>query len=315
MQQVELHRHLDVSLRVSTLLALAKDLGLEAQSTSIESFREKVFIRKPLDSLSTVLATFELFQKVLVTPETLERIGFEGVEDCYEEGSEAVEFRYSPGFAYHYSKFSWQDLHDALLRGIERACQKYPIRVGLICIASRDQGIESAEKTAEFFIKNQKSFVGFDLAGPEIEFPNRQFKPVFDRLRLENANITVHAGEAAGPENIWSAIEDLGAVRIGHGIRSIEDPKLMDVLRDQKICLEICPTSNYLTRSVESLAAHPLPELKRHGIPVSINTDDPGVFETTLPHELEICRSEMKLTEVEILSCLADAAKHSFLNL
>jgi len=312
--QTELHRHLDVSLRASTILHLAQERGLEAQSTRLESFCEKLLLKQPLKDLSAVLHTFSLFQKILDRPEVLEQVAFEVVEDCWNEGTRKLELRFSPGFITEFNGLSWQELLDALERGIQKALLDYPtIRVGLICIASRDLGPESAEKTVEFYLKNQKRLIGLDLAGNETMYPLETFESTFKKAIQSGANITIHAGEAAGPENVWKAIELLGARRIGHGVRSIQDPLLIEFLKKNQICLEICPTSNWLTHAVSSIEAHPLPALLRAGVPACINTDDPAVFGVTLPHEVQVCSQRMGLTPEEIEKTFDHASNFSFL--
>lgn len=315
MIQAELHRHLDVSIRTSTLLKLAQERGLEAQSTSLEAFREKLIMRKPFTSLAEVLSQFVLFQKVLDRPEVLEQVGFEVVEDCVKEGTTWMELRFSPSFVTEYNSLDWDEALAAFERGVEKAKARHPqARVGLLIIASRDFGEEAAAKTVEFFLKHEERLAGLDLAGPEVEFPCRLFEGAFKEAVKRGSNITIHAGEASGPQNMWEAIEMLGAKRIGHGIRCVEDPKLMEALAARKICLEMCPTSNWLTQCVKDLSEHPLPQVLRAGVPVSINTDDPGIFGVTMPHEIEVCRRQMKLSEVEISQCLEHARASSFLN-
>jgi len=314
MEQIELHRHLDVSLRMETLLELAQERGLEAQSTSVENFRERFLLRRPLRDLGEVLGQFVLFQQVLDRPDVLERVAYEVAEDCYREGTRAVELRFSPGFVCHLSGLSWEDALQAFERGLRRASEKHPaLRAGLICIGSRDFGMESIEKTIEFYLKERSRFVGIDLAGDEALYPNEKYARLFKPLQAAGARITVHAGEGSGPDSVWAALEWLGATRIGHGIRAIEDPKLMDHLRDRKICLEQCPTSNYITSCVPSLEAHPLPRFLRHGIPVCINTDDPGIFGADLPHEIAVCRTKMGLTDSEIQLTFEHAHQATFL--
>ncbi|MCM2322014.1 MAG: adenosine deaminase [Oligoflexia bacterium] len=312
--QTELHRHLDVSLRLSTLLELAQARGLEPQSTSLEAFDKKVILRKPLSDLREVLSTFTLFQRVLDRPEVLERAGFEAVEDCWNEGTRKVELRFSPSFVSEFSKLSWEEVLAGFERGVKRAQAKYPeIQVGLLCIASRDYGPEFAEKTVDFFLKHQSRFVGLDLAGNEENFPCRIFEPAFKKAVKAGARITIHAGEATGPENMWEAIELLGARRIGHGIAAVRDPKLMEYLAKNRICLEMCPTSNWLTRAVPSFESHPLPQVLRAGVPVCINTDDPGVFAVGMADEARICREKMGMTEAEIELCHRHATELSFI--
>jgi adenosine deaminase len=139
------------------------------------------------------------------------------------------------------------------------------------------------------------------------------FEASFKEVIAAGGQITIHAGEASGPENIWEAIELLGAQRIGHGITSVQDPVLMRYLADKQICLEMCPTSNWLTQAVPSLEEHPLPKALRAGVPVSINTDDPTVFGTTLPQEIQICWQKMGMSEAELRLCQKNAWQASFL--
>lgn len=312
--QTELHRHLDASLRPKTLWELALKKGLLSQSTSYESFRESFILDQPFTDLKAVLSQFELFQKVQDRPEILERVAFEAVEDCVHEGTQRIEYRFSPGFVCEKNALSWEEALSSYERGIEKAKSKYDIQVGLICIASRDYGADSASETVEFFLKHRNRFIGLDLAGNEREFPCKIFEEAFRPARQAGAKITVHAGEASGPENVWEAIELLGASRIGHGIHSIEDPELVQYLSEKEICLEICPTSNWITQAVKNLKDHPLPLFLRAGVPVSINTDDPGIFGKSLPDELKICQDVLGLTSNEIQTCLTHANQKSFLS-
>ncbi len=314
-QQTELHRHLDVSVRPTTLLELAKARGLEAQSTSLDAFGEKFFLRKPLRDLAEVLGQFTLFQKVLDRPEVIERVGFEAVEDCRAEGTTRVELRWSPSFVCGVSGLQWEDALDAFERGVRRALRKFPeMRAGFLCIASRDFGEEEVDRTVEFFLKHQSRFAGLDLAGPEVGYPCSRYVGSFKKAIAAGAKITIHAGEASGPENIWEAIDLLGARRIGHGIASVRDRKLLQELARRGICLEMCPTSNWVTRATPTLEEHPLPKVLRAGVPVCINTDDPGIFGIALPGEIRIAREKMGLTEAELEACQKHAAAASFLN-
>lgn len=312
--QTELHRHLDVSLRLQTLLELAQARELESQSTSLAAFREKIVLIKPLKDLSSVLATFTLFQKVLDRPEVLERVAFEVVEDCHREGTRKVELRFSPSFVGEESGMPWESILEGFSRGVARAQAKYPeMKIGLLCIASRDYGPEMVDRTVEFFLKNQAGFVGFDLAGNEVGFPCPLFEASFKKLKNAGASVTIHAGEATGPETIWEAIEVLGARRIGHGISAIQDPKLMEHLREKKICLEMCPTSNWITQSVSSFETHPFPKVLRAGVPVCVNTDDPAVFGVGITDEARICREKMGISESEIQLAYSHADASSFI--
>lgn len=314
MIQTELHRHLDVSLRPSTVLQLAQERGLEPQSTSLENFCEKLILKQPMKDLGTVLSTFSLFQKILDRPEVLERVTFEVIEDCWYEGTRQVELRFSPSFITEFNALPWDDLLDGIERGLQKGLQTYPeMKAGLICIVSRNYGPSSAEQTIDFFNKNKNRLIGLDLAGDEANYSTDLFEAPFQSALKNGAKITIHAGEASGPESVWKALEQLGAKRIGHGIRSIEDPVLIEHLVKNQICLEVCPTSNWLTRVVLRIEDHPLPQLLRSNVPVCINTDDPAVFGVTLPHEIRVCREKLGMTSKEIKKTFEFATRFSFL--
>lgn len=299
--QVELHRHLDISVRPATLHALALRAGTIPAGTPFEEFRDRLVLKGPLRSLEEVLATFEVFQHVYTSREICEQVAFETVEDCRREGTRAVELRFAPGFVGGKTGLSWEDATAGFAAGLRRATAAYPeMRAGLICIAVRDQGVEEVERAVEFFLSHRSEFVGLDLAGNEDRYPCRLYAGAFSRAKTAGARITIHAGEASGPENIWEAIEILGAERIGHGIAAIRDPALMAELARRGVCLEVCPTSNWLTQAVPSLRAHPLPALLRAGVPVSLNTDDPTVFGVGLDDEMRNARMELGLSEAEI---------------
>lgn len=312
--QIELHRHLDVSIRLSTLHELASERGLVSQSTSLDAFAEKILIQKPMTDLPSVLESFRICQYVLDRFEVLERVAFEACEDVAREGTQAVELRFSPSFVGEFSKISWNEQLDAFEAGIQRFKALNPtFQAGLICIVSRDYGTENAEAVVDFYLKNQARLIGLDLAGNELDFPNSLFEKPFERAKKSGAKITIHSGEALGPDTLWSAMDHLGAQRIGHGIASVRDPELMRVLREKDICLEICPTSNWLTQVVPSLKEHPLPTLLRAGVPVSINTDDPTLFGNTLPGEVRISQEILGLTDSEIALCWTHAQRATFL--
>ncbi len=311
---IELHRHLDVSVRLSTLLELAQERGLIPQSTSVEGFSRDFILREPMQDLGAVLRKFELYPHVLDRFDVVERVAFEACQDAYREGIHSIEFRFSPGFVCSLSKMPWLECLDGFEAGLQRAMgELVGFRAGLICIGSRDFGMASIEKTVEFFLKHRDRFIGFDLAGDEAEFPNRLYKKVLQDVVRSGANITIHAGEAAGPDSVWSALEDLGAKRIGHGIRSIEDPKLMDHLREKQILLEMCPTSNRITSAWSDYSTHPFKRCLEFGVPVCLNTDDPSIFGNTLADEIEIARNSMRVADSEILRSFELAHRHTFL--
>jgi adenosine deaminase len=174
-----------------------------------------------------------------------------------------------------------------------------------------EAGVPAADLTLEVATKlRPEGLVSFGLGGPEIGVPREQFAPHFRTAIAEGLHSVPHAGESTGPETVWDAITHLGAERIGHGISAVHDPRLMTHLAEQQIPLEVCPTSNVRTRSVPSLADHPLPALIAAGIPVSINSDDPPMFSTTLNHEYAVAADLLHLDEKGVAD-LARAAVHA----
>jgi aminodeoxyfutalosine deaminase len=176
-----------------------------------------------------------------------------------------------------------------------------------------EAGLEAAEGTLEIALgQRPDGLVSFGLGGPEIGVPRPQFKPYFDAARAAGLRSAPHAGETGDAQSMWDALRDLGAERIGHGIRAVQDPELMAYLAEHGIPLEVCPTSNVCTRAVASLAEHPLPELVAAGVQVSINSDDPPMFSTTLNQEYAVAADLLELDEAGVAELARTAVRHSF---
>jgi adenosine deaminase len=316
----ELHRHLDISMRLATLLEMAQAVGIEPTSTQLEAFGERIVVRRPLGSLAEVLETFRIVQLVLDRSGHLERVAYETVHDCWNEGTGTAELRFSPSYVCAESGMIWSEALAAFHAGLERALGELPgMRAGLLCIASRDFGPDAVGESVEFYLEHLDRFAGFDLAGDEEGFPARMFEDVFEPIRRakaarpERVHVTIHAGEASGPESVWEAIEILGAERIGHGIHSFRDPALVRYLAERRICLEMCPTSNWLTGAVARLEEHPLRAALESGVAATINTDDPTIFGVTLGSEVRLAREVIGLSDEQIAETFEIAAASTFL--
>jgi adenosine deaminase/aminodeoxyfutalosine deaminase len=178
-----------------------------------------------------------------------------------------------------------------------------------------EAGLPAADLTLEVATKlRPDGLVSFGLGGPEIGVPREQFAPHFRAAIAEGLHSVPHAGESTGPETIWDALTHLDAERIGHGIAAARDPRLLEYLRDRQIPLEVCPTSNVCTRSVASLAEHPLPALVAAGVPVTINSDDPPMFSTTLNNEYRVAADLLGLDRSGLVLLAKAAAQASFLD-
>jgi adenosine deaminase len=315
--KVELHRHLECSMRLPTFLELAEEMGLEIPNT-LEEIKEEFLVTQPMRDLQSVLKKFMRTQAVLSSEEILSRITFEAIEDAVAEGIKILELRWAPTFiAEGHPHLNFDRIIQAVRRGADMAAH-LPIAVGFISIIQRTLPVEQAERVVDFTLDHKDFFMALDLADNEEGFDPRPFQKPFDRARNAGLHITVHAGEALIPqaaENVKTSIEVLGAERIGHGVQIAKDPRIVDLVRQKAIPLELCVTSNWLTQAVPSLTAHPVRQLLDAGVPVTINTDDPGVFDTNMIREYEILSQHYRFTESDFHRCNDIAAQASFIPL
>ncbi|MEK7358514.1 MAG: adenosine deaminase [Bdellovibrionota bacterium] len=315
--KVELHRHLECSIRFSTMRELIEAAGLESPA-NVDDFKKMYLVTEPMLDLEAVLRKFLATQKILSSEEILARITFEQIEDAYHEGIRILELRYAPTFVRQgHEHLSFEKIHRAILDGIARASH-LPIAVGLIAIIQRVLPFEEGARVADFAIANKDTFLALDLADNEVGFDPAPFAPLFARAKKAGLRVTVHSGEAIFPgsaECVRTAIEVLGAERIGHGVQIAYSPKVLDFVRERGIPLELCPTSNWLTNAVPTLDAHPFKKLMNSGIKVTINSDDPGVFGIDLTNEYRVLHERLGLSLADFTRCNDIAAVHSFIPL
>ena len=315
--KVELHRHLELSLRASTIKELAPLFGIELPDES--AFFDRFVIREPMRNLGDVLNKFLDTQLLLASPEILERIAYEACLDAYDEGVRVLELRYAPTFVRHrHDHMDFQTIHNAFVKGAHRAEAARPIAVGFICIIQRILPAKDAEYVTDFAIENKDTFIALDLADNEEGFDSKPFAPFFARAKSAGLGITVHAGEVnlpTAPGYVKDAIDYLGATRIGHGVQIYRDPKMIEYVRERNVVLELCPTSNFLTQAVHGqLSNLPYRQLFDAGVRVTFNTDDPGIFATNLVREYEILQRNLGFTPDELAQCNETAVKASFIS-
>ena len=312
--KVELHCHLEACFRPATVMEVGETLGLDVPKDP-ERFHREWLLSAPLENLEVALKRFIDIQRIWCSAEVIERMTAEACEDAAAQGIRIMEFRYAPDFILGDKPgLDFQTIHDAILRGIAKA-DRSNIAIGLIGIVQKTLTLDSAARTVDFMIDNKDSFVGLDFADKDT-LPLADYAPLVDKARAAGLRITSHAGEEPGeqaPGEVLSAINDLGAERIGHGIHIINDEGAMDVVREKNVALEVCPTSNWLTSAVPSTAEHPIRRLMEAGIPVTINSDDPGLFGIDLCHEYELLHHEHGFTLNDFEHCNDIAAAQSFL--
>ncbi|OIH92400.1 adenosine deaminase [Curtobacterium sp. MCBA15_001] len=295
---IDLHRHLEGCIRTSTVLDIARTNG-DAFAREPQP-RDLLVASGQLEGLVPYLTKVDRAAAVLHTLDDWHRVARESIWDAYDDGLSYLELRFSPWFINNETGLEPEDVLDAIADGVQDARRSVPIGVGLIGIIVRDLGPETAEAQMNTLISRKDRLVGVDLAGNEQGFPAALFGPAFDAARANDLHITIHAGEAAGPQSVRDAIEHLHAERIGHGVRSVEDPRLLDYLVDHNITLDVALTSNVQTRAAKSYPEHQIVELMRHGVPVTLNTDDPRASNVTLSHEYEVARSSVGLSEDDL---------------
>ncbi|MFI1566768.1 adenosine deaminase [Streptomyces sp. NPDC020490] len=278
----ELHCHLDGSVRPGTVADLARTQGLLLD----RPVEELVVAPAHCGSLTRFLTYIDLPLQVLQTPDALTRTARELVEDWKADGVVHGEVRFAPQLHGRLG-MSLDDAVGAVAEGLAQGRTATGVGTGLLLCCLRHQSPDDSLAVAETALRHRDVVTGLDLAGDETLYTAEPHRAAFDLARSAGLPCTVHAGEAAGPESVWEAIDVLGARRIGHGVRCTSDTALLNRLRTDRIALEMCPTSNVQTGAVPSLAGHPAFRLLAAGLPVTISTDTRTTSATTLQREFE----------------------------
>ena len=310
----ELHRHLDGSIRLETILELADQHGIALPANDVAGLAPYIQIDQSTPGLMAFLDRFEHMIAVLVDADACRRVAYENVEDALREGIDYIELRFSPWFMAQLHDMHPAEVMEACADGVRAAERDTGVRANIIGGLSRTYGTEVCMRELDALLLHRDQMVAVDLAGDEAGFPAPLFIEHFKRVRDAGLHVTIHAGEADGPHSVWSAINDLGAERIGHGFRSIEDPALVDYLVERGIGLESCPTSNLHISAVKDYASHPIKQLADRGVKFCLNTDDPGISAIDLAHEYSTAAVAVGLTPGQIRQSQVDALDMAFLS-
>lgn len=310
--KAELHVHLDGSLRPGTMVDLARAARVQLPSTDPESLRRHMRV-DDARNLEEFLTRFELTIALLQTPEAIERVAYEMVEDAAADGIRLLEVRYCPRLSTRRG-LSMDEVLAAERRGLERGERDFGVRTGIINCALRQQEPAHSLEIAEASVRwRDRGVVALDLAGGEAGRPPGQHRHAFDHAALGGLRVTVHAGEAAGPESVREALTLCHAERLGHGTRIHEDPALEDYVRDRQVAVEINLTSNLQTRVVERAADHPVRRYLQHGMLVTLCTDSWLMCDTTLTDEYDLAQRELGFTREEIDRMILNGFAAAFL--
>lgn len=323
--KVELHDHLDGGLRPATILELAKEVNFTLPAHTADSLAAWFHRGAKQKSLPLYLETFGVTVGVLQTKEALERVAYEAIEDLAKENVVYAEIRFAP--VLHTKKgLNLEEVVTSVLQGLETGRKHTGTEFGLILCAMRNQDPKISLDIAELAVAfRDRGVVGFDLAGDESGHPPKRHLEAFQYIRNKNFNITIHAGEAFGVESIWQAIQTCGSHRIGHGTRLVEDMtiqgtriekmgSLAHFIRNKRVPMEMCLSSNVGTGAAASFDSHPFNIFYRNNFRVFLSTDNRLMSDTTLTKEMEIAASSFNLELHDLERITLNAMKSAFID-
>ena len=294
--KIELHCHLDGSLRPETIIDIALKDGIQLPSYERNELQKELIAPLECESLDDYLKRFALPNLVMQSKENLRRITFELFEDAAKENVKYMEVRFAP-LLHTLKGLDVEEIIQAVLEGMEAAVNRYDIRGNIILSCMRTMPVESAfevvEKGRKFL---GKGVVAIDLCASEEEGFCRRFIEPIALARNYGYRVTIHAGETGVGKNVLEAVELLGAERIGHGVFIKDCPEAYTIVKDRQVVLEMCPTSNVQTKAVRDYREHPIYQFHKDGIKVTINTDNRTVSDTTMTKECQIVNSEFNLS-------------------
>ncbi len=312
--KVELHRHLEGSLRLDTMLDIARQHGITIPedvlrlSTLVQVQEEDMF------TFQNFLAKFNTLRLFYRSPDVIHRITREAIEDAAKDNVKYMELRFTPVALSRAERFPLHDVIDWVMTSAQQAAKECGMIVRLIASVNRHESTELAEQVAWLAVEHMDhGMVALDLAGNEAEFKSEPFNGIFKEAKQSGLHITIHAGEWGPAANVKEAIAELGAERIGHGVRVLEDNDAVALARERGTAFEVCITSNYQSGVVNSLDTHPLVKMLDAGVNVTINTDDPSISRITLSHEYYIACEDLHMPQSTLRQRILAAAQAGFL--
>jgi adenosine deaminase len=312
--KIDLHRHLEGSLRFDTVrqLARAQEMGLPATAQlrpMVEVHENQPFT---FENFLSKFSTLRLFYR---SPEIISRITQEAISDAATDNVKYLELRFTPAALSQAQGYSLAQVMDWVIQGAQQAERDLGIITRLIVSINRHENPALAAQVSILASERQaEGIVGLDLAGNEADFSASPFIKIFQKAKNNGLHITVHAGEWYSADNIIQAIEKFGAERIGHGIRVLDSPLALDLARRQSVAFEVCLTSNQHSGAVISLAEHPFLRMLDQGLNVTLNTDDPSISQINLSGEYELALGALGMPYSGLRQCVLNSAKAAFIN-
>ena len=312
--KVELHRHLEGSLRLDTMVDIAQKHGIEIPE---DVLRLSTMVQvQDEDNLTfqNFLSKFNTLRLFYRSPDVIHRITREAIEDAAKDNIRYMELRFTPVALSRAERFPLHDVIDWVISSTKEASEKSGVIVRLIASVNRHESSDLAEQVAWLAIEHLKDgMVALDLAGNEAEYPSEPFYGLFKEAKQSGLHVTIHAGEWGPAKHVKEAIEEIGAERVGHGVRTLEDKSIVALARERGTAMEVCITSNYQSGVVRSLDTHPLMEMLNAGLNVTINTDDPSISRITLSHEYYTACEDLLMSQNTLRQRVIAAAQAGFL--
>jgi adenosine deaminase len=313
--KIDLHRHLEGSIRISTLTDLVQSEGIDLPADRASLRRIVQVCQDDPKTSENFLSKFKYIRDFYRSPEIIQRIVRETIIDAAEDKVIYLELQFTP-FALAQSKdFPLPEVVDWVIDSALQTADQVGIGVGLIASFNRHESMQIAEQVVEVAIDRVgKGIVGLGLSGNEVDFPAEPFVGLFRAAQNAGLEITIHAGEWTGAETVRHAIEQIGARRIGHGIRIMENPEVIALARERRTVFEVCLSSNLQSGVINLIEEHPLPDMIQAGLQVTLNTDDPGVSNICLSDEFRIAMDSLGLTRTTLSALTLVAAQAAFMD-
>lgn len=310
--KIELHCHLDGSVRPETMIDIARKENIKIPSFDIEDIKKRVIIPIECESLNEYLKAFTIPNLVMQSKESLRRIAFELYEDAAKENVKYMEIRFAP-ILHTMEGLKIDEVIESVLDGINDSEKQYNIKGNLILGCMRFMSIEKAYEVIEAGKKFiGKGVVAIDLCAAEEEGFCRKFVEPMKLARKYGYRITIHAGETGIGKNVLEAVELLGAERIGHGVFIRNCKEAYDIVKEKNVTLEMCPTSNVQTKAVKDFNDHPMYDFFKDGINVTVNTDNRIVSNTDMTNEIHIAFSKFNITYEDYIEIYKKSVEASF---
>lgn len=313
--KTELHCHLEGAIPSKWLYTMGRQNSLIDKNYSYEKFYQDMVLTAPSESLKKVLSYFDLMGKFLANRDIL----FEATKEvCRFEnisGIRNLELRYAPLMLKKYADLSFDESYAVISEAVMWAREKLKMNIGLIAIGERNYSFDEIVSVLEWALDNESKLIGVDLANQEFDFEPKKYAAIFSQVHQTDLGITIHCSESGFPEQVVETIKHIKPNRIGHGIAIVDSPDIIQLVREREITLELCPISNWITRCVSDPSKHPLKVFLDKGLRVTLNTDDPGLFDNSMPKEIAFNEKHLNLTRKDFVMLDTYATEASFLDL